>query len=267
MSIVYGSLGGNTWFYDSTLGTTPDDGIVVSQSDYDKLFLAHSLGASIVVKQGKVVAVDYSGNMIDINHMTKDDNFHSPPTLATQASATLSAQKAYVSNEFLVFGLAVPEEWATYLKTLRAIADGTDTTSTALPVSPLNTAPVALTPAQKTAAALEALGEYLMEQQTKGFFFTPTGTEVAILFSTSSHAQSQYVGANSLARDNPTTSQNFITDSGAPIVLTADDVITLTNGVASYINDTNATYASLVAKVNADYTTDITVGWPDNKLP
>ena len=267
MSIIYGSLNGNTWFYDSALGAVPADGIEVSQSVYDKLFLAHSLGANITIKQGAVVAVDYSGNVIDINNIPKDANYHPPVALSVQAAAMLAAQKTYVSNEFLVYGMSVPTTWTTYLMALRAISDGTDTTSTTLPVSPLDATPVVLTPAQKTAAALEALGEYLMEQQAKGFFFTPTGTEVAILFSTSSHAQSQYVGANSLARDNPTTSQNFITDSGTPIVLTAADVIKLTNGVASYINDTNATYASLVSKVSADYTTDITVGWPDNKLP
>ena len=186
---------------------------------------------------------------------------------AIQATFALNSGKKYVNDEYLVYGETVPDAWTTYLKALRAISDGTDTTSTTLPTSPLDAAPVVLTPAQKTAAALEALGEYLMEQQAKGFFFTPTGTEVAILFSTSSRAQSQYVGANSLARDNPDTPQNFITNSGAPIVLTAADVIKLTNGVASYINATNATYAALVEKVSADYTTDITVGWPDNKLP
>ena len=189
-----------------------------------------------------------------------------PQTLAQQATTVLATQKTYVTNTYLVYGETVPDAWTTYLKALRAISDGTDTTSTVLPTSPLDAAPVVLTEPQKTALALQALGAYLLEEQSKGFFFTPTGTDVAILFSTSSHAQSQYTGANSLAVQEPNTPQNFIPTSGAPIVLSAADVIKLTNGVASYINATNAAYATLVAKVEADYTTDITQGWPDNKL-
>lgn len=187
--------------------------------------------------------------------------------LSATASDKLTEGKAYVNSEFLVYGEAVPTAWIDYLKALREISDGTDTASTTLPLSPTEQAAQTLTPAQQVQKALLALGVLLEEKQELGIYFTPTGTTIPLLFSTSAHAQDQYNGANTFAKENPDTPQNFITDSGAPVVLTADDVIKLTNGVAGYINDTNATYATLVKKVTTDYTTDITVGWPDNKLP
>lgn len=189
-----------------------------------------------------------------------------PPAipLADQASMKLVSQKTYIMEEYLVYGLAVPDDWATYMQALKAIASGTDTTSTTLPLSPTEQATQELTPAQKVKKALLALGAMLEEKQALGIYYTPAGGTMPILFSTSAHAQDQYNGANTLAKENPTQTQNFITEAGAPVTLSASDVIAVTNKAANYINQTNAVYSALFAKVEADPATDITVGWPAN---
>lgn len=59
-----------------------------------------------------------------------------PVTLASQASAALSVASSSVMQTYTIYGETTPDEWLTYLKILRAIANGTDTTSTALPAAP-----------------------------------------------------------------------------------------------------------------------------------
>lgn len=61
-----------------------------------------------------------------------------PPSLSlqTQAQIQLRTQQAYVMQTYTVYGDETPSNWISYLKALRAIASGTDTTSTALPVQP-----------------------------------------------------------------------------------------------------------------------------------
>ncbi|MFT8597719.1 hypothetical protein [Acetobacter orientalis] len=57
-------------------------------------------------------------------------------TLQSQASALLKTQQAYVMQNYAIYGEDTPPEWLVYLKELRAIASGTDTTSVVLPTAP-----------------------------------------------------------------------------------------------------------------------------------
>ncbi|MFT9360753.1 hypothetical protein [Acetobacter okinawensis] len=59
-----------------------------------------------------------------------------PPSLAVQASSALAAARTEVYNSYGILNEATPDAWVTYLKALMAIANGTDTTSTALPTQP-----------------------------------------------------------------------------------------------------------------------------------
>lgn len=56
--------------------------------------------------------------------------------LKDQAAMVLKTQQAYVMQTYAIYGDDTPPKWITYLKALRAIANGTDTTSTALPSVP-----------------------------------------------------------------------------------------------------------------------------------
>lgn len=60
------------------------------------------------------------------------------PTLSLQqqAASLLPQQQASVMQTYTVYGEDTPTAWLTYLKALRAIANGTDTTSVALPTAP-----------------------------------------------------------------------------------------------------------------------------------
>jgi hypothetical protein len=57
-------------------------------------------------------------------------------TLPVQAQAALNAARAYVQNTYLILNEATPDAWVAYIKALMAIANGTDTAATALPVQP-----------------------------------------------------------------------------------------------------------------------------------
>ena len=61
-----------------------------------------------------------------------------PPALPlkTQAQTMLRTQQTYVMQTYTLYGDDTPPDWLSYLKTLRAIANGTDTTSTILPTPP-----------------------------------------------------------------------------------------------------------------------------------
>ena len=56
--------------------------------------------------------------------------------LMAQAQATYASAEASVSAAYTAKNTAVPDDVAAYLKTLLAIANGSDTTSTALPAAP-----------------------------------------------------------------------------------------------------------------------------------
>lgn len=59
-----------------------------------------------------------------------------PVPLATLAQNALVATRQTVWAEYGVLNEPTPDAWVTYLKALRAIADGQDTTSTTLPKAP-----------------------------------------------------------------------------------------------------------------------------------
>lgn len=56
--------------------------------------------------------------------------------LKTQATTALATARTYVNNNYTMLNEATPDEWVAYLKALMVIANGTDTTSTALPDKP-----------------------------------------------------------------------------------------------------------------------------------
>ncbi|MCP1243843.1 hypothetical protein GOB86_13605 [Acetobacter lambici] len=57
-------------------------------------------------------------------------------SLAAQAQSALTAASAATWQAYGMYGETTPADVVTYLKALHAIANGTDTTSTALPVQP-----------------------------------------------------------------------------------------------------------------------------------
>lgn len=59
-----------------------------------------------------------------------------PVPLALQAQMILAGVPAKTWANFGSLGVAVPQAWVDYQQALKAIADGTDTTSTALPAEP-----------------------------------------------------------------------------------------------------------------------------------
>lgn len=78
-------------------------------------------GTSKIGKNGKLV--DYVTPAPDI-------------PLPTQAAAELKNARVTVWNEYGALNEPTPDTWVAYLKALMAIANGTDTTSTALPAAP-----------------------------------------------------------------------------------------------------------------------------------
>ncbi|OUJ03869.1 hypothetical protein HK15_08875 [Acetobacter orientalis] len=69
----------------------------------------------------------------------KLDNYVAPVVpvpLKTQAATLLAQQQTYVMQTYTLYGDVTPPDWLSYLKTLRAIANGTDSTSTTLPTAP-----------------------------------------------------------------------------------------------------------------------------------
>ncbi|MFT8308491.1 hypothetical protein [Acetobacter malorum] len=56
--------------------------------------------------------------------------------LETQAKSALTTARTYVNDNYTMLNEATPDAWVAYLKALMAIANGTDTTSTALPAAP-----------------------------------------------------------------------------------------------------------------------------------
>ncbi|WP_086644314.1 hypothetical protein [Acetobacter sp. DsW_063] len=62
--------------------------------------------------------------------------------LAIRAGFALTAAQNVVWAEYGSLGDAVPGEWISYQKAVKAIVDGTDTTSTILPAAPVETSDV-----------------------------------------------------------------------------------------------------------------------------
>ncbi|WP_395371475.1 hypothetical protein [Komagataeibacter diospyri] len=117
----------------------PTDAIDVTAADYAALMAAQAKGATIRADaNGAPEAVAGNGAVIDLTTVTTTATFtYAPPiTLQQQAATAFSAASDLMWDEYGCLGETPPTEWTTYLKALRAIASGTDTTSTALPPAP-----------------------------------------------------------------------------------------------------------------------------------
>ena len=112
-------------------------------------------------------------------------------------------------------------------------------------------------------AELEALCQ---QHMTSGIYFTPSAYTNPSLFDTGAASQSKML-TSFVASSNglwPTTAVWKI-DDGSFVNMTATDVINLAKKSQAYIQACYATEADLQTKLQADLTTDITVGWPSNK--
>lgn len=112
-----------------------------------------------------------------------------------------------------------------------------------------------------------ALFSVFNDKATQGVYFTPTGEEKALLFSTTATAQADYsmwyVKSTQGILGDKTIA---ILQDRTPITLSEADVKTLSVGVTNYVQACSANYATLYAKLQSDLTTDLTVGWPDNHI-
>ncbi|GAB6854473.1 hypothetical protein JCM15831A_14970 [Asaia astilbis] len=128
-------------FYDDeeSYSDMPSDVVAVTDEQHSLLFLALKNGAAIIPdSNGSPSAVSNGGygSLIDLSTVTEDSNYIPAPTLAKQASDELSSARGYVYNNYGILNEATPDAWVSYLKSLMAIANGSDTTSTALPKAP-----------------------------------------------------------------------------------------------------------------------------------
>lgn len=73
-------------------------------------------------------------------------------SLSDRAAFVLTTARTYVSNNYTMLNEATPDVWVAYLKALMAIANGNDTTSTALPSEPTASTSYTLTGAATATA-------------------------------------------------------------------------------------------------------------------
>ncbi|MFC0509738.1 hypothetical protein [Asaia spathodeae] len=126
-------------FYDSRIAAVPENAVLVQADTYASIMTAINNGATLSADAtGNPVIKDGSGNVIAPASVKADTSYAPVQTLQSKAQDELSAQQTLVMRNYTVFGDATPDAWITYLKALRAIADGSDTTSTALPSAPAN---------------------------------------------------------------------------------------------------------------------------------
>lgn len=115
-----------TGWYDtwdmSSVSEVPaaSDMIAISETDWNNT-TTFRLPIGKGVKDGKII--DYTPTP-------------APLPLKTQAQSALTTARTTVYNNYGILNEPTPTEWVTYLKALMAIANGTDTTSTALPTAP-----------------------------------------------------------------------------------------------------------------------------------
>ena len=123
--------------------------------------------------------------------------------------------------------------------------------------------PAAVPTLDSRMAELEALCQ---QHMTSGLYFIPSAYTTAFLFDTGAASQSKMLTSFVSASNGlwPTTAVWKI-DDGSFVNMTATDVINLAKKSQAYIQACYATEADLQTKLQADLTTDITVGWPSNK--
>ena len=97
-----------------------DNMIVVSEDDWNNTE-TFRVPTGRYVDNGKII--DYAPPPV-------------PVPLKTQAQSALAIARQTVWDEYGSLNETTPDDWVTYLKSLMAIANGTDTTSTKLPTAP-----------------------------------------------------------------------------------------------------------------------------------
>lgn len=111
----------DTWSMTSVANVPAASGMIaVSETDWNNT-TTFRLPTGRGVQSGAII--DYTPAAVAI-------------PLATQAESALATARTYVANNYTILNESTPTDWVTYLKALMAIANGTDTTSTALPESP-----------------------------------------------------------------------------------------------------------------------------------
>lgn len=129
---------GSYGFFNSNLGGIPEDAVLVTDSEYKSLLGAQNLGAAIVASSTgapQAVSENGAGSVIDLSTVTATSNFSAPIPLKTQATSA-QAWINQQANLAAAMGEVFTADMKAYVKAITAIADGTDTTSTALPTQP-----------------------------------------------------------------------------------------------------------------------------------
>ncbi|CEF56153.1 hypothetical protein [Acetobacter ghanensis] len=137
--IYYGkNTNGSYGFFDDALGSVPSGAVEVTDSDYRALLGAQNCGAAIVASssgQPQAVSEGGAGSVIDLSTVTAASSFTAPVSLKTQATSAQAwiQQQANLAG---AMGEVFTADMKAYVLAINAIANGTDTTSTALPAQP-----------------------------------------------------------------------------------------------------------------------------------
>lgn len=137
--IYYGkNANGSYGFFDDALGSVPSGAVEVTDSDYRALLGAQNCGAAIVASssgQPQAVSEGGAGSVIDLSTVTVASSFTAPVSLKTQATSAQAwiQQQANLAG---AMGEVFTADMKAYVLAINAIANGTDTTSTALPAQP-----------------------------------------------------------------------------------------------------------------------------------
>ncbi|MGS0648895.1 hypothetical protein ACU81Q_14855 [Komagataeibacter melomenusus] len=148
MTLYFAKQADGSYGFSDTRITPNATGVEVSEAQRDLLFLAQSRGAAIVASatgEPQAVSENGAGSVIDLTTVTASSNFAAPVPLKTQAQNALTAAAATTWQAYGMFGETTPADVVTYLTALRAIANGTDTTSATLPAVPADLSGTATT--------------------------------------------------------------------------------------------------------------------------
>lgn len=114
-------------FYDSELGPVPSNNVELSQEDYKQLWLASSKGATISLENGKAVAKDYQGNVVDIANIKDNDSFSKPiqpPSNKDKAEILLNGWIQDKANLAKVMNKSFGPKMIAYVETIENIING-----------------------------------------------------------------------------------------------------------------------------------------------
>ncbi|MDR3534928.1 MAG: hypothetical protein P4L71_00385 [Acetobacteraceae bacterium] len=126
MALYYAKSTGG--FYDSGIGTPPSDAVEITAAQHTALLAAQATGQVIQADaNGNPEAVTVTSAM-PLPHQAKAALASSDTTMHRVAEAVALAKTTWTAADVVAF--------ATWRRALRAIMDGTDTTSTALPTKP-----------------------------------------------------------------------------------------------------------------------------------